>query len=85
MNGREYSVINFYNHGRQKIEYATFADFGSAKEFARACIRNRLIALPDDYGHIEIISHKEGASPYYGDRLFRIMPTGEEFEEEGAE
>ena len=85
MSEKEYSVINFYDHGRRRIEYATFADRESAKKFARACIHNRLIALPDDYGHLEIISHKKGASPYYGDQVFKIMPNGEEIEEGDAE
>ncbi len=82
MKEMEYSVINFYDHGRVGCDFVTFEDYESAREFAKKCVLGRLVALPKDYGHIEVIRHKRGACHYYGDQLFKIMPDGEMFEAE---
>jgi hypothetical protein len=80
MSEKIYSVVNNYDHARRLVELVTFTDYSSAVQFARACIRNRSIALPDDYGFLEVMRHKSDVNFHYGDLLFKIMPNGEEFE-----
>ena len=80
MNEKVYSVVNNYDRARRLVEIATFTDYSSATQFARACIRGRAIALPDDYGFLEVMRHSSGVNFHYGDLLFKIMPNGKEFE-----
>lgn len=78
MSEKVYSVVNVYDYGRGMAEYATFTDYSSAVQFARAC------AIPEDYnGYLEVLRYSKGQSFYFGDQLFKIMPNGEEFEAEG--
>ena len=83
MNEKLYAVVNIYDYGRRMVEFATFTDYWSAKQFARHCIHDRAVALPEDYGHLEVMRHNKGQNFHYGDQLFKIMPDGEEFEAEG--
>ena len=82
MKETEYSVINFYDHGRRQCVLITFEDYESAKGFAKKCIFGRPIALPKDYGYVEVIRHERGACHYHGDRLLKIMSDGETLEAE---
>ncbi len=83
MNEKLYAVVNYQDHGANGKELATFTDYWSAKQFARNFVGAMASALPESWGHLEIMRHNKGQNFCYGDLLFKKMLNGEEFEAEG--
>lgn len=83
MNENLYAVVNYQDHGANGKELATFTDYWSAKQFAKRFIGAMSNALPEEWGHLEIMRHKKGYNFHYGDQLFKIMLDGKEYEAEG--
>lgn len=76
----QYSVVRdyFFREGdtaeERLEEVATFLEYSSAKAFALAIIKERIIPLPKEYGKLEIIKSEKSKNPLYGEIICAIYP-----------
>lgn len=69
-----YSIVNHFDHGRKQVEIACLTDFTSAREMAKRCFKNQLIALDNSYGYIEVVEVPEGKTFAQGKAILRFNP-----------
>ena len=55
-------------------EWATFTELSSAKDFARAIVKDRVIPLSKDDGIFKIIKSVRWHNPIYGETVYEYDP-----------
>ena len=55
-------------------EWATFTELSSAKAFAKAIVKDRVIPLTKDDGIFKIIKSVRGRNPIYGETVYEYDP-----------
>lgn len=68
-----YSIVNHYDHGRKQIEIACFIDPTSAKQFAKRCLTNHIVGLPEG-DFIDVVEVPEGKTFAQGTPILRFDP-----------
>lgn len=68
-----YAIVNHYDHGRKQMELACFTDLTSAKEFAKRCLTNHIVGLPEG-DFIDVVEVPDGKTFAQGKAILRFDP-----------